>query len=101
VGVTAPATTVVIPLGADDTPPVTAGERVIVWVSTTLCPSAIVLADVTVQSVQSHSSGLGSTGGEDVIVRVPPDQAQRVIQALALSAGTLRAGALTGSGPSS
>jgi hypothetical protein len=101
VGATAAATTVTIPLGVDDAPKIVAGQRITVWVSTALCPSAIVLADVAVQDLDSsHSGGLDVSGGEDVTVRVPPDQALRVVQALALANGVLRAGILDGPGSS-
>jgi hypothetical protein len=92
-----PATTVTIPLGADDAPRISAGQRVTVWVSTALCPTAVVLADVAVQSVQSSRSGaLAAGGGEDIVVRVSPTLAQRVIEALAIDGGQLRAGVLDG-----
>ena len=91
------ATTVTIPLGGDNAPRIGAGERITVWVSTKMCPSATVLSDVTVQSVQTTRGGaLSSAGGEDVIVRVSPDLALRVVQALALDGGVLRAGVIDG-----
>jgi hypothetical protein len=100
VGMTVAATTVTIPLGVDDAPKILAGERITVWVSTARCPSAIVLADVAVQDLDSsHSGSLAVSGSEDVIVRVPTDQALRVVQALALANGVLRAGILDGPGP--
>ena len=92
-----PATTVTIPLGGDDAPRIAVGQRVTVWVSTKLCPSAVVLADVTVQGVQSAQGGaFDASGGEDVVVRVSPDLAERVVEALALDGGVLRAGILDG-----
>jgi hypothetical protein len=91
------ATTVTIPLGGDNAPRISAGQRITVWVSTKLCPSATVLTDVAVQSVQTTRGGaLSSAGGEDVIVRVSPDLALRVVQALALDGGVLRAGVIDG-----
>jgi hypothetical protein len=90
-------TTVVIPLGEDNSPKIAAGERITVWVSTARCPDAVVLADVTVQDVQSaRSAAFASGGGADVVVRVDAAQAQRVIQALALANGVIRAGLLHG-----
>jgi hypothetical protein len=97
-GSPAPATTVTIPFGGDNAPRISAGQRITVWVSTKLCPSSVVLADVAVQSVAStHTGTLSATGGEDVIVRVDPTSAQRVIEALSLTGGVLRAGILDGS----
>jgi hypothetical protein len=91
---------VTIPLSADDAPKIIAGQRITIWVSTKLCPSAIVLADVAVQDVvDTHDSAFAESGGEDIIVRVIPAQAQRVIQALALDGGVLRAGLVDGSSP--
>jgi hypothetical protein len=91
------ATTVTIPLGADDAPRISAGQRVTVWVSTARCPTAVVLADVAVQSVQGSRSGaLAAGGGEDIVVRVSPALARRVIEALAIDGGELRAGVLDG-----
>ena len=94
------ATTITIPLGGDNAPKISAGQQVTVWVSTKQCPSATVLSDVTVQSVQSARSGsIGSSDGEDLIVRVSPAVAQRVVEALALTGGVLRAGIVTGTAP--
>lgn len=93
-------TTVTVPLSADVAPRIKAGQRITVWVSTKACPSALVLADTTVQDVQdSQGSGFGSGGGENVVVRLSSDDAQRVIQALALKGGVIRAGVLAGQSP--
>jgi SAF domain len=100
-GATTAATTVTIPLSDDDAPKIAAGQRITVWVSTKLCPAATVLSDVTVQDVLATRSGsFAAGGGEDIVVRVGPDQAQRVIQALALDGGVLRAGLLDGASSS-
>jgi hypothetical protein len=91
------ATTVTIPLGGDNAPKIDAGQRITVWVSTKLCRSATVIADVTVQSVQAARAGaLDASGGEDVVVRVSPQLADRVIEALSLDGGVLRAGIVDG-----
>jgi hypothetical protein len=96
-GPTSASTTVTIPLSADVAPKIKAGQRVTVWVSTKTCPSATVLNDTSVQDVQdAQGSGFGSGGGEDVVVRLSSADAQRVIQALALKGGTIRAGVLSG-----
>jgi hypothetical protein len=92
-----PATTLTIPLGGDSAPKISAGERITIWVSTKLCPSAMVLTDVAVQSVASARTGaLTASGGQDVVVRVDPGLAQRVVEALALDGGVLRAGIVEG-----
>jgi hypothetical protein len=97
VGDAQPSTTVTIPLSADDAPVIRAGQRITVWVSTRACASATVLADTAVQEVrEAQGAGFGASGGEDVIVRLSPADAERVIQALALSGGVLRAGVITG-----
>jgi hypothetical protein len=102
VGATGTSTTVTIPLTADVAPKIKAGQRITVWVSTKTCPSAIVLADTAVQDVQdSQAGGFGSAGGEDVVVRLSSADAERVIDALALKGGTIRAGLLTGPAPAS
>jgi hypothetical protein len=96
VGASGIGTTVVVPLGDDNAPKILAGQRITVWVSTKSCPAAVVLADVTVQDVQSARGGSFAAGGADIIVRVSAEQALRVIQALALDGGVLRAGVLHG-----
>lgn len=96
-GTTVASTTVTIPLSADDAPKIRPGDRITVWVSTKACPAATVLADTAVQDVQTtHAGNFGATGGEDVIVRLGHDDAERVIQALALNGAVIRAGVLTG-----
>jgi hypothetical protein len=97
VGDATPSTTVTIPLSADVAPRIKAGQRITVWVSTKACPSATVLADTAVQSVQDQQgAGFGSAGGQDVVVRLDTADAERVIEALALKGGTIRAGLLAG-----
>jgi hypothetical protein len=101
VGAVPSTTTVTIPLGADLAPEIKAGQRITVWVSTVACPSAVVLPDTPVQDVQdARGSGFGSSGGQDVVVRLSRGDAQRVVEALALKGGTMRAGVVTGSSPS-
>jgi hypothetical protein len=96
-GAVTAAITVTIPLGGDNAPKISAGQRITVWVSTALCRSATVIDEVTVQGVQTARAGtLDASGGEDVIVRVSPQLADRVIQALSLDGGVLRAGIVEG-----
>jgi hypothetical protein len=90
-------TVLTVPLAPDAAPPLEAGERIEIWLSTKTCPSVVLLADVTVQDVRAPSSGaFGATGGQDVVLNVAPPQADRVVTALALDGATLRAGVLSG-----
>jgi hypothetical protein len=90
-------TVLTVPLGPDAAPPLAAGERIEIWLSTKTCPSVVLLADVPVQDVRAPSSGaFGATGGQDVVLNVAPQQADRVVTALALDGATLRAGVLSG-----
>jgi hypothetical protein len=91
-------TVLTVPLGPDAAPALQAGQRVEIWLSTKTCPSVVLLSDVAVQDVRSpSSSAFGSTGGQTVVLSVAPEQADRVITALALDGATLRAGVLSGS----
>jgi hypothetical protein len=97
-GTAPPHTVLTVPLGADAAPPLQAGQRIEIWLSTDSCPSVVLLADVPVQDVRQPSAGgFSADGGQDVVLRVPSDQADRVVTALALSGATLRAGVLSGS----
>jgi hypothetical protein len=92
-------TTLTVPLSAGAAPGLHPGQRIEVWVSTAACASVVLLPDVTVQSVRSDDGGSFSSGvgGQDVVVSVAPDVADRVIAALALDQVKLRAGVLVGS----
>lgn len=92
-------TTLTVPLAAGAAPALHIGQRIEVWVSTASCASVVLLPDVTVQSVRTDDGGSFSTGvgGQDVVVSVAPDVADRVIAALALDQVKLRAGVLVGS----
>jgi SAF domain len=90
-------TVITVPLGPDTAPPLDSGERIEIWLSTKTCPSVVLLADVPVQDVRPPSSGaFGANGGQDVVLDVAPQQADRVVTALALEGATLRAGVLSG-----
>jgi len=95
---TAPHTTITVTLAQGAAPDLRAGQRITVWLSTKACPSVVLLPDVAVQSVRRDDSGsFGSgTGGQDVVVDVAPDVAQRVVTALSSEDATLRAGVLSG-----
>ena len=94
----APHTTVSMPFAAGAAPSLTRGERIVVWLSTSTCPSVVLLPDVTVQDVRTGDGGGFSADGsaQDVVVSVAPELAQRVVEALAIDNATIRAGVLTG-----
>ena len=90
-------TTVTIPLAAGDAPTLSAGQRITVWLSAKTCPAVLVLADVAIQEVRKSSGGSFSSSGEqDVVVRVSPQLAERVVTALAQEGAVLRAGVTAG-----
>lgn len=92
-----PSTTVTIPFAAGDAPTLGAGERITVWLSAKTCPAVVVLSGVAVQDVHKNSGGSFSSSGEqDVVVRVSPELADRVITALAQDGAVLRAGVTVG-----
>lgn len=95
------ATTVSVPFAADAAPALTRGQRIVVWLSTPSCPSVVLLPDVTVQDVRAADSGSFSSGGtgQDVVLSVAPELAQRVVEALAIENATIRAGVLSGTHP--
>lgn len=94
----APRTTLSVPFSAGAAPALTRGQRIVVWLSTRACPSVVLLPDVTVQDVHTSDTGSFSTSGtgQDVVVDVAPDLAQRVVTALSIENATLRAGVLAG-----
>jgi hypothetical protein len=91
-------TTVSVPFTADAAPKLSRGQRVIIWVSTKTCPSLVLISDVTVQDVHAADAGSFAAGGagQDVVLSVSPDLAQRVIGAMAMPESIMRAGVLTG-----
>jgi len=95
-GATDATTTVTIPFEEGDAPKIMPGDRITVWVSTRACPSAIVLGDVVVQSVHSGGGSIGGGSGSNVVVKVRPNDAVRIVTALALPSSVLRAGVLAG-----
>jgi hypothetical protein len=99
----APRTTVSVPFAADAAPTLARGQRIVVWLSTPACPSVVLLPDVTVQDVRTADTGTFSSAGtgQDVVLSVPPDLAERVVQALAIDNATIRAGVLSGDPPAS
>ncbi len=102
VGTVGARTTLTVPLAAGAAPQLRGGQRIKVWVSTATCSSVVLLDDVAVQSVHSDDSGTFGTasGAQNVVISVDPDQADRVIAALALDGAKLRGGILVGADPS-
>jgi hypothetical protein len=93
-----PQTTVTIPLAAGAAPQLHKGQRVELWVSAAGCSSLVLLPDVTVQAVHADDGGsfAGGAGGQNVVISVAPDLAERVVAALAIEEVKIRAGVLSG-----
>lgn len=91
-------TTVTVPLGPGTAPTLRTGQRIQVWVSAPGCDSLVLVRDVTVQGVQTDAGASFGTGGEgqDVVVSVAPELADRIVRALAIKDVQLRAGVLLG-----
>jgi hypothetical protein len=95
-GTSAESTTISVPLQARDAPQLRRGQRVEIWLSTPSCRSVVLLSDVTVQDVHAGSDAIGAGTGQDVVLTVSPQLAERVVAALADKDGVIRAGVLTG-----
>jgi SAF domain len=90
-------TTVTVPFADTQAPDLRAGERIEVWLSTKTCASVVLLPDTAVQDVSSSGGGsFSSANDQNVTLSLPPALASRVVTALALDGGVLRAGILTG-----
>jgi hypothetical protein len=91
-------TRISLPLAADAAPKLSRGQRIVVWLSDKQCPSVVLLPDVVVQDVRAADAGEFSSGGagQDVVLGLPPQLAQRIVTALAIDGATIRAGVLTG-----
>jgi hypothetical protein len=91
-------TTVTVPLGSSSAPRLHRGDRIELWVSTTHCAGVVLLPAVTVQGVRTDGSGSfgGGTDEQDVVIGVAPDEAQRVVTALAMDGVAIRAGVVAG-----
>jgi SAF domain-containing protein len=94
-------TTVTVPLARGSAPQLHKGQRIELWVSSAKCSSMVLLPDVTVQAVHADSGGSFGAGsdGQDVVISVPPELAERVVTALAIDEVRLRAGVLAGASP--
>jgi hypothetical protein len=93
-----PRTTVTVPLASGAAPDLRKGQRIELWVSAAGCSSLVLLPDVPVQAVHADDGGsfADGTGGQDVVVSVAPELAERVVAALAVDEVKIRAGVLAG-----
>jgi len=95
-GTAAALTTVTVPFAAGAAPALAPGQRVEIWLSSKACSSVVLLADVTVQDVTDPGRSFSSSGGQNVVISVPPPLAARAVAALDREGATIRAGILTG-----
>ncbi len=96
VAATPAGTTLTVPLTSDQAPRISRGQEIELWLSSKTCRAVVVLPGATVQDVQSTGGSFGTSSTENVVIRVPRDQATRVITALGLDGTTIRAGLLGG-----
>lgn len=99
VGTVPAQTTLTVPLPRGSAPDLRKGERIELWVSSSACASVVLLPAVTVQAVHVDARGSfggGTDDGQNVVIGVAPELADRVIQALGLEDAQLRAGVLVG-----
>lgn len=90
-------TTVSVPLDDGNAPRLSVGQRIELWLSSGTCASVVLLPDAVVQAVEtSTSTALASGSGQNVTLALTPQQAQRVVSALAIDGASIRAGVLTG-----
>jgi hypothetical protein len=90
-------TTVTVPLAAGQAPRLAEGQRIELWLSTKLCPSVVLLPEAAVQAVHAaDASALSVDAGQDVTLSLSPEQANRVVAALAIEDATVRGGVLSG-----
>ncbi|HEY3715789.1 MAG TPA: SAF domain-containing protein [Jatrophihabitantaceae bacterium] len=91
------AVTMTVPLTSDQAPKISRGQKITLWVSTKTCQARVVVAGVTVQEVDTAGGGsFGTSSAENVVVRLGPDDAVRVITALDLEGAVVRAGVVNG-----
>ena len=89
-------TTVTVPFADTQAPDLRTGERIEIWLSAKTCASVVLLPDATVQAVATSGGSFSSADGQNVTLSLPPALADRVVTALAVDGGVLRAGILTG-----
>jgi hypothetical protein len=83
-----PAAIVAVPVQPQNAPALTHGQAVDVWATVEGCAPVRVLADVPVQDVRSDRAGAlsVSAGSVQVVLRVPPADAARLVTALGVDA---------------
>lgn len=92
-----PTMTMTVPLTTDRAPKIARGQKITVWVSTKTCQARVVVAGVQVLEVDGAGGGsFGTSSVENVVVRLAPDEAARVITALDLDGAVVRAGVVAG-----
>jgi hypothetical protein len=93
----APAMTITVPLTSDQAPTISRGQLITLWVSTKTCQARVVVAGAAVQEVDAAGGGsFGTSSAFNVVVRLGPDDAERVITALDLDGAVVRAGVVAG-----
>jgi hypothetical protein len=91
-----PTMTMTVPLTSDQAPKIARGQKITLWVSTKSCQARVVVGGASVQEVDSAGGGsFGTSSAENVVVRLSPADAQRVITALDLDGAVVRAGVLS------
>lgn len=94
-----PGVIVSIPVRQENAPSVARGQLIDVWSTPKGCAPARVVSGVAVQDVRTSGGALSvSTGTLQVIVRVSPDQAERIVAALGTEA-PIRLVVLDGASP--
>jgi hypothetical protein len=95
-----PAAIVAVPVQPQNAPALSRGQSVDVWASVKGCPPARVLSGVPVQDVRSDRAGALSTssGAVQVVLRVEPAAAARLVAALGADA-VVRLVVLDGAAP--
>jgi hypothetical protein len=94
---TAPAMTITVPLTSAQAPTISRGQLITLWVSTKTCQARVVVAGAAVQEVDAAGGGsFGTSSAVNVVVRLGPDEAERVITALDLDGAVVRAGVVAG-----
>jgi SAF domain len=92
-----PGMTISVPLTSDQAPTISRGARITLWVSTKTCQARVVVADAAVHEVHAAGGGsFGTSSAVNVVVRLGPDDAERVITALDLDGAVVRAGVVAG-----
>jgi hypothetical protein len=84
-----------VPVRAEFAPRVSAGDRLVLWLSTKTCRGLVLLSGVTLQDVRTGGSGpLSSSATVGLTIRVSAADAGRVASALDLDGAVVRIGVL-------